>query len=391
MRRLAWFGFCACSVVALAACSGNADQHAAPPPPLVDVVTLATQPVTLTSDLPARTVAYRIAEVRPQVSGIILKRDFVEGSIVKKGQQLYQIDPAPYQAAYDSAQAALQNAQAALTLAKLTVQRYAPLVSSNAISKLTYETAQATEQQDAANVASAKAAVETARINLRYTKVLSPIRGRSGRSLVTEGALVTSDQTSALTTVQQLDPIYVDATQPSTTLLRLQREYAAGELEHAGGDGAKVTLKLSDGITYASPGKLQFSEVTVDTTTNSVTLRAVFPNPEHLLLPGMFTHLNITEGVRKNALLVPQQGVTHDSSGNATALIVDKDDKVELRTITANRAIGNQWLVTKGLEAGDRVIVKGLQFVKPGEKVRVQNAQSDRTPPSAIATTGASQ
>jgi membrane fusion protein (multidrug efflux system) len=362
--------------VLLAGCDSHAEKTAAsPPPPLVDVVTLQTQPVTITTSLPGRAVAYRIAQVRPQVSGIILKRDYVEGSTVKADQQLYQIDPAPYRAAYDSAKAALMNADAALSLAKLKVQRYAPLVKANAISKLDYAAAQATEKQDRANVASAKAALETARINLRYTKVLSPIHGRSGRSLVTEGALVTGDQSSALTTIQQIDPIYVDATQPSSTLLRLEREYAAGKLQRSGNHQAKVELTLGDGTSYAPAGKLQFSEVTVDPGTGSVTLRAVFPNPQHVLLPGMFVHLRIAEGVRQHALLVPQQGITHDSAGQATALIVDKNDKVQLRSVVAGRAIGDKWLVTQALKAGDRVIVKGLQFIMPGVKVRVEEAR----------------
>lgn len=361
-------------VLMLTAC-GDKKPAPANKPPLVAVVTLKAQSVPITTTLPGRTVAYRIAQVRPQVSGIITKRNYVEGSTVKAGQQLYQIDPAPYQAAYDSAKAALMNAQAALSLAVLTVQRYAPLVESNAISKLTYATAQATEKQGRANVASAKAALETARINLRYTKVLSPIQGRSGSSLVTEGALVTGDQSGALTTIQQLNPIYVDATQPSATLLRLEREYAAGELQRTGDQQAKVELSFRDGTSYPLAGKLQFSEVTVDQSTNSVTLRALFPNPKHILLPGLFVQLRIDEGTREHALLVPQQGITHDPSGQATALIVDQSDHVQLVTVDASKAIGNKWLVTQGLKPGDRVIVKGLQFVSPGQKVRVEQAQ----------------
>lgn len=374
-RSLAWLGICACTGLALSGCGGKDHPHETPPPPTVDVVTLAPATVTLTSELPARTVAYRIAEVRPQVSGVIRARSFTEGGMVAKNQQLYQIDPAPYQAAYDSAKAALENAQAALAIATLKVERYRPLVATNAVSKLDFATMQATEKQARASVSAARAALETARINLRYTKVLSPIKGRSSRSLVTEGALVTADQAAPLTTIQQLDPIYVDATQPSTTLLRLQREYANGELQHSGENAAKVSLRLSDGSIYSTTGKLQFSEVTVDPSTNSITLRAVFPNPQHLLLPGMFTHLRITEGTRKNALLVPQQGVTHDPSGNATALVVDPSDTVRRVDITANRAIGNKWLVTQGLKAGDRVIVAGVQFVRPGMKVKVENAK----------------
>lgn len=373
------------AAASLAACSSDKKAAPEPEPPTVDVVTLQPQDVTLTTNLPGRTAAYRIAEVRPQVSGIILKRTYEQGSTVKAGQQLYLIDPAPYQAAYDSAKAALQNAKAALSLASLKVQRYAPLVESHAISGLQYDTAKATQKQDEAQVAAAKAALETARINLHYTKVKSPIRGRSGRSLVTEGALVTANQSQSLTTVQQLDPIYVDATQPVGTLLRLQREYASGQLEHVGKQQAKVELVLNDGTAYPESGKLEFSEVTVDKSTGSVTLRAVFPNPGHTLLPGMFVHLKIDEGVRKNALLVPQQGVTHDSSGKATVLVVDKNNKIKLVTVVASRAIGNKWLVTKGLKAGDRVVVKGSQFVRPGTKVKAVEAKlgDEKTPPSS--------
>jgi membrane fusion protein (multidrug efflux system) len=377
--RLAGCAAAALAAVFLAGCGHSEKTAAAPPPPQVGVVTLASQPTTLSTFLPGRTVAYRIAQVRPQVSGIILKRSYVEGSTVKAGQLLYQIDPAPYQAAYDSAKAALRNAEAALKLAKLKAKRYAPLIESGAVSRLTYETAKAAEQQDRAHVASAKAALETARINLHYTKVKSPIKGRSSRSNITEGALVTADQNEALTTVQQLDPIYVDASQPSGTLLRLEREYAAGELQRVGHKQAKVELTLSDGTHYPLPGKLQFSEVTVDQNTGSVTLRAKFPNPKHTLLPGMFVHLRIDEGTREHALLVPQQGITHDASGEATALIVDKNNHVKQRKVTTKRAIGNKWLVTGGLKPGDRVIVTGLQFVKPGEKVRVTQAQPDQS------------
>lgn len=379
-------GALALFAAALVAGCSKAEPPKAPPPPLVDVVTLSAQPVTLTSSLPGRTVPFRIAQVRPQVSGVIVSRDYDEGSLVKKGEQLYQIDPAPYQAAFDSAKAALLKAQAALSLSSLTVKRYGPLVESNAVSKLTFETAQATEQSDRAQVAAAKAALETARINLGYTKVVSPIKGQSSRSLVTEGALVTADQSGTLTTIQQLDPIYVDATQPADTLLRLQREYAAGELKHSGDNQARVELTLSDGTKYPVAGKLQFADTTVDQSTGSVTLRAVFPNPKHVLLPGMFVHLQIDEGTREQALLAPQQGVTHDASGAATAMIVNDKDEVQQVKINADRAIGSKWLVTSGLKAGDRVIIGGLQFIKPGEKVRVQEARLQ--PPSQPASAG---
>lgn len=372
LHRAGFLGALAASLVA--ACSQkSAVTHSSPRS--VGVVTVKEQPVTISTQLPGRTVAYRIAQIRPQVNGVILKRTYVQGSTVKAGQQLYQIDPAPYQATYDSAAASLMNAQAALQLAQITVQRYAPLVKTNAISKLTYDTAQATVKQDIAAVAAAKAALEAARINLDYTRVVSPITGRSAASLVTEGALVTANQTNALTTVQQLDPIYVDATQPSDTLLRLQREYAAGALQRVGDQQARVELTLSDGTTYPLAGRLQFADTTVDESTGSVTLQALFPNPSKTLLPGMFVQLRIDEGTREHAILVPQQGVTHDASGNATALIVDKDDRVELVNVDADRAIGNQWLVTKGLSPGDRVIVSGLQFVKPGDMVRVEQVR----------------
>jgi membrane fusion protein (multidrug efflux system) len=355
----------------------------------VGVVTVKEQPVTISTQLPGRTVAYRIAQIRPQVNGVILKRTYIQGSTVRAGEQLYQIDPAPYQAAYDSAEASLMNAQAALELAQITVQRYAPLVKTNAISQLTYETAQATVKQDVAAVAAAKAALEAARINLDYTKVVSPITGRSAASLVTEGALVTANQTNALTTVQQLDPIYVDATQPSDTLLRLEREYAAGDLQQVGDQQAKVELTLSDGTNYPLAGKLQFADTSVNESTGSVTLQALFPNPSKTLLPGMFVQLRIDEGTREHAILVPQQGVTHDASGNATALIVDNEYQVKLVTVVADRSIGNAWLVSQGLKPGDRVIVSGLQFVKPGDNVRIEQARPG-TPAQPIASDAAS-
>lgn len=383
-------GFSPALVAALLAVGCSGQKASTPPQPrLVGVVTVRDQPVTISTQLPGRTVAYRIAQIRPQVNGVILKRTYVQGSTVKAGEQLYQIDPAPYQATYDSAQASLMNAQAALELAQITVQRYAPLVKTNAISKLTYETAQATVKQDIASVAAAKAALEAARINLGYTKVVSPITGRSAASLVTEGALVTANQTNALTTVQQLDPIYVDATQPSDTLLRLQREYAAGALQRVGDQQARVELTLSDGTKYPLAGKLQFADTSVDESTGSVTLQALFPNPSKTLLPGMFVQLRIDEGTRQHAILVPQQGVTHDASGNATALIVDGDNQVKLVTVEADRAIGNDWLVTRGLNLGDRVIVSGVQFVKPGDQVRVEQAKSG-TPAEQVVSDGAS-
>jgi len=333
-------------------------HHAPPPapgPPKVSVVTLRTQPVPIVTELPGRVNAYRTADVRPQVNGIILKRLFVEGGEVKSGQQLYQIDPAPYKAAYDSAVAGNASARA-------LAQRYKSLVGSNLVSKQDYDNADAAWLQ-------AQAAVETARINLIYTKVLSPITGRISRSFVTEGALVTANQPTSLATVQQLEPVYVDVTQPTTTLLRLRREAEAGLLKQNEAGKTQVRVRLEDGTDYPHPGTLEFSEVTVDQGTGSVTLRALVPNPERVLLPGMFVREEIDEGVRKNAVLAPQQGVTHDQKGDPNALIVGPDNVVELRNLQVDRAIGDQWVVNSGLIAGDRVIVEGIQSAKPGTKV----------------------
>lgn len=350
-------------------------QGAQHPAPSVGVVTLKAEPLNITTDLPGRTAAYRIAEVRPQVSGIILKRNFVEGSDIKAGVSLYQIDPATYQATYDSAKGDLAKAQAAAEIARLTVNRYKPLLGTSYISKQDYDTATSTLLQANAAVVAAKAAVESARINLAYTKVTSPISGRIGLSTVTEGALVTSGQATALSTVQQLDPMYVDVTQSSNDYLRLKQELANGTLKQENGK-AKVKLLLENGQVYAQEGSLEFSDVTVDETTGSITIRAIFPNPNDALLPGMFVRARLDEGVRNDALLVPQQGVTRNPRGEATALVVGADEKVELRTLTATQAIGDKWLVTAGLKAGDRVIVTGLQKVKPGVQVKAQEADS---------------
>ncbi|OMQ25430.1 multidrug efflux RND transporter periplasmic adaptor subunit SdeX [Serratia oryzae] len=350
-------------------------QGAQHPAPTVGVVTLKAEPLNITTDLPGRTAAYRIAEVRPQVSGIILKRNFTEGSDIKAGVSLYQIDPATYQAAYDSAKGELAKAQAAAEIARLTVARYKPLLGTNYVSKQDYDTAVSTQLQANAAVVAAKAAVEAARINLAYTKVTSPISGRTGISTVTEGALVSTGQAAALTTVQQLDPMYVDVTQSSNDFLRLKQELADGTLQQENGK-AKVKLLLENGQEYAHEGTLEFSDVTVDQTTGSITIRAIFPNPNDALLPGMFVRARLDEGVRNDALLVPQQGVTRNPRGEATALVVGADDKVELRTLNAAQAIGDKWLVTSGLKAGDRVIVTGLQKIRPGVQVKAQEADA---------------
>ena len=292
-------------------------RHAAPPPPkpAVTVVDLHARPVSLTTELPGRVSAYRIAEVRPQVNGVILKRLFKEGDLVAAGQQLYQIDPAPYQAALASARATLAHARASVTAARLIAERYQALSEAHAVSRQDYDNAVATLEQDEADVASGEAAVRAAEINLAYTKVYSPISGRTGRSSVTEGALVTANQATSLLTVTQLDPVYVDLTQPSTTLVRLKRELAAGQIRRVDGNQAPAKLLLEDGSPYEAAGTLEFSEVTVDQGTGSVTLRAIFPNPQGLLLPGMFVRATIEEGVREGAILAPQQGITHAPDG----------------------------------------------------------------------------
>lgn len=360
--------------LALTGCDDKQDQQGGQQMPEVGVVTLKTEPLQITTELPGRTVAYRIAEVRPQVSGIILKRNFVEGSDIEAGVSLYQIDPATYQATYDSAKGDLAKAQAAANIAELTVKRYQKLLGTQYISKQEYDQALADAQQATAAVVAAKAAVETARINLAYTKVTSPISGRIGKSSVTEGALVQNGQ--ALATVQQLDPIYVDVTQSSNDFLRLKQELANGSLKQENGK-AKVDLVTSDGIKFPQSGTLEFSDVTVDQTTGSITLRAIFPNPDHTLLPGMFVRARLQEGTKPTALLVPQQGVTRTPRGDATVLVVGADNKVETRQIVASQAIGDKWLVTDGLKAGDRVVVSGLQKVRPGAQVKVQEITAD--------------
>jgi membrane fusion protein, multidrug efflux system len=349
-------------------------REAPPPPskPTVTVAALRARPVSLTTELPGRVSPFRIAEVRPQVSGVLLKRLFKEGDAVDEGQQLYQIDPAPYAATLASARATLAHARAAVTAARLTVERYSALVEAHAVSREDYDNAVATLQQDEADAASGEAAVRAAEINLAYTRVYSPIRGRTGRSSMTEGALVTANQATSLVTITQLDPVYVDLTQPTTTLVRLKRELAAGQIHRVDGNEAAATLLLEDGSAYPSAGKLEFSEVTVDQGTDSVTLRAIFPNPQELLLPGMFVRATIEEGVRDSAILAPQQGITHAPDGTATALVVTSNDTVEKRTVELSRAIGDQWLVTRGLAAGDRLIVAGIQNIKPGMQVAVR-------------------
>lgn len=337
-------------------------QQANQPPPKVGIVTLEAKPFTLTSELPGRTAAYRVAEVRPQVSGIIQKRLFTEGSEVKAGQQLYQIDPATYQATLKSAEA---SHLAASTLAN----RYKALVNEKAVSQQQYDDANAARLQ-------AEAALERARIDVRYTKVLAPINGRIGRSRVTEGALVSNGQAQELAVIQQLDPIYVDVTQSATNLLRLRSELAEGRLEKAGDNSAQVSLRLEDGSTYPHQGTLEFSEVSVEASTGTVTLRAVFPNPDGVLLPGMFVQASLVSGVNQSAILAPQQGVSRNPKGEPTAMVVNADNQVEPRILKAERTSGSYWLINEGLNAGDRLITEGLQWIQPGITVDPYPAQN---------------
>jgi RND family efflux transporter, MFP subunit len=347
-------------------------QQAAPgamPPTAVDVVTLKTAPLQLTTELTGRTAARRIAEVRPQVSGIILKRYFTEGSDVKAGQLLYQIDPATYDATVDSAEATLAKAQANEQSARLKAQRYAELVKVKAISSQDYDDAQASWKQQVAEIAAAKATLKSAKINLDYTRVTAPISGRIGKSAVTEGALVTAQQATSLTTIQQLDPLYVDVTQSTTELLRLKQQIASGKLAAAKNGAATVQFQLEDGSAYPHSGELQFSDVTVDETTGMVTLRALVPNPDKLLLPGMFMRATLQQGERQDGLLVPQAAVARTPRGGASVLIVDAQNKVVQRDIQVSQSQQGNWVVESGLKAGERVIVAGLQKVRAGAEV----------------------
>lgn len=360
-------GFVATAAL-LAAC--GKEEGGPPPPPEVGVLTMQPRDIAITDQLPGRTTAYRVAEVRPQVTGIVQRRLFTEGTEVKSGQQLFQIDAGSYRAALSSAEAALKRAEAQAVTARLLEERYAPLIAANAVSRQENDEAIAARARAEADVAAARAQVESARINVVYTQVLSPINGRIGRALVTEGALVTSGQEGALATVQQLDPIYVDITQSSTELLRLQRQLASGELKANDHNEAEVALMLEDGSAYPERGHLKVSEVSVDPSTGSVVLRAVFPNPRRELLPGMFVRAQLTRGTRAAAMLVPQRGVSHNSRGEATVMVLDAGNKVSERVVKADRAIGGEWLITAGLSPGERVVLDGLQKVKPGAVVK---------------------
>jgi len=373
------------AAIALASCDKKQAAQAPPVAPVqVGIVTLKAQSVVLTTELPGRTTAFLTADVRPQVNGLVNKRIFIEGADVKAGEQLYQIDPATYQATYDSAVATLAYNQAVLVDARAKSTRYKPLAAAQAVSQQDYVDAVAATGEAVANIGTAQASIEQARINLVYTRVTSPITGSIGHSSVTPGALVTALQSTALATVTQLDPIYVDVTQPATTLLRLRQELADGKLQTSGPNQAKVELVLEDGSQYKTAGTLQFSEVTVDQGTGTVLLRALFPNPDHTLLPGLFVRERLQEGVNDQGLLVPQQAVSHNTHGDATVLVVDKDRKAALKIVQTSRAVGDKWIVTGGLAAGDKVIVDGLQKVRPGGLVQATEVSDDAAPDPAI-------
>lgn len=358
------------AVLLLAAGCGEQSGKApsAPARREVSVVTLHRRPVVITAELPGRTAAFLIAEVRPQVSGIIVKRLFKEGSEVAAGDALYQIDPASYQAAYDSAAASLQKSEAVVPSAQAKVERYQGLIKQNAVSKQDLDDALATLAQAKADVAAATAAVATARINLAYTKVTAPIGGRVDASTVTVGALVTADQTTALTTIRQLDPINVDVTQSSTNLLKFRTALAEGRLKVLGPNVA-VKLRMENGTTYDHDGKIAFAEANVSQTTGTFTVRAEFPNPDRLLLPGMYVRATVEEGVAEDSFLVPQRAVTRNTKGEATAKFVGADGKVAERVLATQRSIGNNWLVSGTLSDGDKVIVEGSQLVRAGQEV----------------------
>jgi len=370
----------ATAAIVLAACG---QKQSAPPPqvPEVGVITVQPTPVPVVSELPGRTSAYLVAQVRSRVDGIVLRREFTEGTMVKAGQRLYKIDPAPYIAALNNAKASLASAQANLVSTTAQANRYKVLVAANAVSKQDYDNAVAAEGVARASVDSGKAAVDTAQINLGYTDVTSPISGQVGISQVTPGAYVQASQATLMSTVQQLNPMYVDLTQSSLDGLKLRREVQEGRLKIEGPNAAKVKLILEDGRTYDQTGKLQFTDVTVDQTTGSVTIRAIFPNPKQVLLPGMFVRAQIEEGVNTSAILVPQLGVTHDQKGQASVYVVGPDNKVQAREITTAGTQGQDWVVTGGLKPGDRVIVQGLLTVHPGAAVKPVAAHLPPPPP----------
>lgn len=359
------------SLTLLACEEGGKGTPGSSGPREVVIIKLEPRREVYTTALAGRIASFQVAEVRPQVGGILQQRLFTEGADVKTGQALYQIDPATYEAALDSAQAALMKAEANVTPARLKAERFRELLAIKAVSKQEYDDAQAAFKQAEADVAVNRAAVKTARINLEYTKVRSPISGRIGKSAFTPGALVTANQAQALTSVRQLDPVYVDITQSSQDLLRLRAQFTNGELRSAA-EEAPVRLKLENGAMYPHEGRLQFTDVSVDESTGMVSLRALFPNPEHILLPGMYVRAVIAEGVDENALLVPQRALRRDPKGQASVLLVDGGGKVDVRLVDVGRTVGDSWQVLSGLKPGDRVIVEGGQNVRPGMSVKIR-------------------
>jgi membrane fusion protein (multidrug efflux system) len=388
MRKLGFSGLL--TLTLLGAC--GSESPPAPPTPTVGVVTLKTEAVTLTNELPGRIVAVETSEVRPQISGIIRRRLFSEGAYVQAGQVLYEIEDAPYRAALSSAQGGLARAQAAINSTRLQAQRYRGLVGINAVSRQDADNADATAQQAVADVAAQKAAVESARVNLGFTRIRAPISGRIGRSLFTPGALVQTGQADALATIQRTEQVYVDVSQSAAQVLDLKEALRAGGLSNGGSESARVALLLPNGKTYPTQGRLQFSEVTVDPATGGVTLRATFANPDGLLLPGMYVRAQLVEGVRQQALLVPQQGIARDPRGRATALVVGAQNKVEQRNVTTDRSVGDKWVVTGGLKPGDRLIVEGLLNLQPGTVVKPatpqQVAAANGAAPATASTAG---
>ena len=360
--------------VSLASCGKQAPPP--PPPREVGVVTLKLEPAVLTNELPGRIAAVETSEVRPQISGVVRQRNFVEGGYVRAGQLLYEIEDAPYRAAAGTAQGNLARAQATINATRLQSERYKELVAINAVSRQEADNAEATAGQARADVVAQRAALRSAQVNLGFTRIRAPISGRIGRSLVTPGALVQAGQADPLATIQRTDRVFVDLTQSAAQLLTLREAMRSGSVRGSGSDVAKVELVLPNGQVYPQQGKLQFSEVTVDPTTGAVTLRAAFDNPQGILLPGMFVRARIVEGVRTQAILAPQPGITRDPRGRATAFVIGAGDKVEARDVTVDRPIGNKWVVTSGLKPGDRLIVEGLLNLRPGTVVKPVAPQS---------------
>jgi membrane fusion protein (multidrug efflux system) len=379
------------ALLALAACGdgGKQQQQAPQGPASVAYVVAREQPVTLTTELPGRTTAFETSEVRPQVNGLVLERLFVEGDVVHKGQPLYRIDPAPYQAQVASARAALTRARSSIASSGALARRYGELVKINAIARQEFENAQTTAAQAQADVAAQQAALRTAQIDLARTTIRAPITGRIGRSVFTTGALVSASQANALATIQRLDPIYVDIQESSADLLKLRQQILSGQLTRDG--NARVKLKLEDGSEYGAQGTLRFADVTVDPTTGSQVIRALFPNPNGLLLPGMFARASLVEGTQANGMLVPQRAVSRDEKGLATVMVIGADNKVQVRTLQTSRSIGENWLVTSGIKTGDKIIVEGGMMLRPGMPVQGKPWNPNAKPAGAQAQQGQAQ